>query len=49
MIGGIFTSFALELIVYPAVYEVWKWRFEMKKGQKQADNSAELQYAGLLQ
>jgi Cu(I)/Ag(I) efflux system membrane protein CusA/SilA len=26
MIGGIFTSFLLELIVYPAIYEVWKWR-----------------------
>jgi Cu(I)/Ag(I) efflux system membrane protein CusA/SilA len=31
MIGGIFTSFILELIVYPAVYEVWKWNFELKK------------------
>ncbi len=27
MIGGIFTSFLLELIVYPAIYEVWKWNF----------------------
>jgi Cu(I)/Ag(I) efflux system membrane protein CusA/SilA len=26
MIGGIFTSFLLELVVYPAVYEVWKRR-----------------------
>ena len=26
MIGGIFTSFILELVVYPAIYEVWKWR-----------------------
>jgi Cu(I)/Ag(I) efflux system membrane protein CusA/SilA len=25
MIGGIFTSFVLELVVYPALYEVWKW------------------------
>jgi Cu(I)/Ag(I) efflux system membrane protein CusA/SilA len=25
MIGGIFTSFVLELVVYPAIYEVWKW------------------------
>ena len=31
MIGGIFTSFLLELVVYPAVYEVWKWHFELKK------------------
>jgi Cu(I)/Ag(I) efflux system membrane protein CusA/SilA len=30
MIGGIFTSFLLELVVYPVVYEVWKWHFELK-------------------
>jgi Cu(I)/Ag(I) efflux system membrane protein CusA/SilA len=30
MIGGIFTSFLLELVVYPAIYEVWKWHFEVK-------------------
>ncbi|MBZ5604039.1 MAG: efflux RND transporter permease subunit [Acidobacteriia bacterium] len=31
MIGGILTSFLLELVVYPAIYEVWKWNFELKK------------------
>ncbi|MCC7498744.1 MAG: efflux RND transporter permease subunit [Bryobacterales bacterium] len=31
MIGGIFTSFILELVVYPAIYEIWKWHFELKK------------------
>jgi len=30
MIGGIFTSFLLELLVYPAVYQIWKWHFEVK-------------------
>jgi Cu(I)/Ag(I) efflux system membrane protein CusA/SilA len=30
VIGGIFTSFLLELVVYPAIYEVWKWNFELK-------------------
>ena len=30
MIGGIFTSFLLELVVYPVIYEVWKWHFELK-------------------
>ena len=29
MVGGLFTSFALELLVYPAIYAIWKWRFEM--------------------
>jgi Cu(I)/Ag(I) efflux system membrane protein CusA/SilA len=31
MIGGIFTSFILELVVYPAIYEVWKWRSVTKQ------------------
>ena len=31
MIGGIFTSFVLELLVYPGIYEVWKWHFEMRR------------------
>jgi copper/silver efflux system protein len=30
MIGGILTSFLLELIVYPAIYEIWKWHAEVK-------------------
>ncbi|HET8549726.1 MAG TPA: CusA/CzcA family heavy metal efflux RND transporter [Bryobacteraceae bacterium] len=30
MIGGILTSFVLELLVYPAIYEVWKWHWELK-------------------
>ena len=32
MIGGIITSFALELLVYPPLYAIWKWRYEMKHG-----------------
>ncbi len=32
MIGGILTSFLLELIVYPAIYEIWKWHAEVKPG-----------------
>ncbi len=31
MIGGVLTSFFLELLVYPAIYQGWKWNFEMKK------------------
>lgn len=30
MIGGIFTSFMLELVVYPVIYELWKG-FEVRK------------------
>jgi len=38
MIGGIFTSFLLELLVYPGIYEIWKWNFVLKRGR-----AAELQ------
>ncbi len=31
MIGGIFTSFILELAVYPAVYAIWKWYGEVRQ------------------
>jgi Cu(I)/Ag(I) efflux system membrane protein CusA/SilA len=30
MVGGIFTSFLLELLVYPAIYEAWRWGFYSK-------------------
>jgi Cu(I)/Ag(I) efflux system membrane protein CusA/SilA len=32
MIGGLVTSFILELLVYPPIYAIWKWRYEMKQG-----------------
>jgi Cu(I)/Ag(I) efflux system membrane protein CusA/SilA len=40
MIGGIFTSFLLELVVYPPIFAIWKWNAEVKP---------ELQRIGLLQ
>ncbi len=33
MVGGLITSFILELLVYPAVYAIWKWKFEMREGK----------------
>ncbi len=30
MVGGLFTSFAMELLVYPAIYLLWKWHQEVK-------------------
>jgi Cu(I)/Ag(I) efflux system membrane protein CusA/SilA len=30
MIGGLFTSFLMELLVYPSVYLLWKWHTEVK-------------------
>ena len=31
MICGIFTAFLMELLVYPATYEVWRWHFNSRK------------------
>ncbi len=31
MVGGVVTSFMLELFVYPAVYLLWKWHAEVKR------------------
>ncbi len=31
MVGGVFTSFAMELVVYPAIYELWRWTFHVKR------------------
>jgi Cu(I)/Ag(I) efflux system membrane protein CusA/SilA len=42
LIGGVFTSFLRELLVYPAIYEVWKWHFELKEGKAVLEAKAEL-------
>jgi Cu(I)/Ag(I) efflux system membrane protein CusA/SilA len=39
MIGGIFTSFIMELGVYPAIYAIWKWNFGLKKQLRQTGSS----------
>jgi Cu(I)/Ag(I) efflux system membrane protein CusA/SilA len=41
MIGGIFTSFILELVVYPVVYEIWKWHGELKPALARTTSSSE--------
>src|SRR5213594_2743581 len=33
MIGGIFTSFLIELLVYPVMYEIWKTREVHRQAQ----------------
>jgi Cu(I)/Ag(I) efflux system membrane protein CusA/SilA len=33
MVGGLVTSFFLELTVYPAIFAVWKARSLPKRGQ----------------
>jgi Cu(I)/Ag(I) efflux system membrane protein CusA/SilA len=32
MVGGVFSSFLLELLVYPVLYFIWKWHFELRRG-----------------
>jgi hypothetical protein len=29
-VGGVFTSFALELLVYPVLFVIWKWHTEVR-------------------
>jgi Cu(I)/Ag(I) efflux system membrane protein CusA/SilA len=36
MIGGLFTSFLMELLVYPAIYYRWKWRAEVRHAESAA-------------
>jgi Cu(I)/Ag(I) efflux system membrane protein CusA/SilA len=31
LVGGVTTSFLLELLIYPAIYLLWKWHAEVKK------------------
>jgi Cu(I)/Ag(I) efflux system membrane protein CusA/SilA len=31
MVGGLFTSFVLELFVYPPLYLMWKWHTEVRR------------------
>ena len=30
MVGGIITSFLLELLIYPVIFTLWKWHWEVK-------------------
>jgi Cu(I)/Ag(I) efflux system membrane protein CusA/SilA len=30
MVGGVITSFILELVIYPAIYTIWKWWAEVR-------------------
>jgi Cu(I)/Ag(I) efflux system membrane protein CusA/SilA len=30
MVGGVITSFILELLIYPAIYTIWKWWAEVR-------------------
>ncbi|TBR16998.1 efflux RND transporter permease subunit [bacterium] len=34
LVGGLATSFTMELVVYPAVYFLWKWHGELQEGRR---------------
>jgi Cu(I)/Ag(I) efflux system membrane protein CusA/SilA len=39
MVGGVVSSFALELLVYPVIFVIWKWRSEVKPSLARAAQS----------
>lgn len=45
MLGGIFTSFLMELVVCPPIYAIWKWNWEVKPALKRAEQSTEVAHA----
>jgi len=34
MVGGVVTSFALELLIYPVIFTLWKWHAEVKPSRR---------------
>ena len=40
LIGGLFTSFLLELVVYPPIYRIWRWNGDMKRGDRSDPDAA---------
>jgi Cu(I)/Ag(I) efflux system membrane protein CusA/SilA len=34
LVGGILVSFLMELVVYPPIFAIWKWNFEVKPALK---------------
>jgi copper/silver efflux system protein len=45
MIGGIVTSFVLELVVYPPIYQLWKWHREVKRTVTEPASSSSVEHA----
>ncbi len=37
MVGGIVTSFILELLIYPVLFTIWKWNWEVKPELERAN------------
>lgn len=41
LVGGIVTSFLMELVVYPPLFAIWKWNFELRPAIRSAKLSIE--------
>jgi Cu(I)/Ag(I) efflux system membrane protein CusA/SilA len=46
MVGGIITSFLMELVIYPPVFAIWKWNWEVKPALKKKHAGVELTPVG---
>ena len=44
MVGGVVMSFVLELLIYPVIFTIWKWRREVKPGLVHASELAARDY-----
>ena len=42
MVGGIVTSFIMELLVYPPIFAIWKWNWEVKPALMRRAQTEEL-------
>ena len=42
VVGGIITSFLMELVIYPPVFAIWKWNWEVKPALKRHPAGVEL-------
>ena len=42
MVGGIITSFLMELVIYPPIFAIWKWYWEVRPALKHAGEGREV-------
>jgi hypothetical protein len=41
MVGGVVASMLMELMVYPAISTIWKWRWDVKPARTRAASFAQ--------
>jgi Cu(I)/Ag(I) efflux system membrane protein CusA/SilA len=42
MVGGVVTSFGLELLIYPVIFTLWKWHAEVKPRRRSPGHPVQL-------